>query len=185
MPNLNIRYLAEIKQRDPQLGQALEDMVNAVGTMAEQVNSNPQGSVQAPPRVSAFNVTAVGGIFDFQIQDNAPITRGLFYHIEGSLTASFTMPILIYTGPSRNFRTSLGNQTYYFRAFSQYLTSEPSPAVYYGSAATPTPVVGGGATTGPVPQASAGSGTGRTNGQDGGIGFGKNPLRGITQNSTP
>lgn len=176
--NFNIRNFSDIKQGDPKLGELLEDILVRLGNVAEQVNANPEGLGPVPSQISALNVTSAGGIFDFQIQDNSPATRGVFYHIEASLTKNFSSPVLVYTGASRNHRTNLGNQTYYFRAFSQYLTGQPSPPVYFGGTTNPTAVIGGGAVTGPVPQPSAGSGTGRTNGLDGGVGFGHNPTRG-------
>jgi len=47
-----------------------------------------------------------------------------------------------FLGSSRNLRLALGNQTLYWRAYSQYLGSDPSGPVTFGTPATA--VIGGG-----------------------------------------
>lgn len=181
MGNLAVKNEAWLTTFEPtgKLREAILSVATAVNIHAVQTNGDPTGNPQPPSQISALSVLSADGIFDFQIQDNSPVNRGVFYHIEGSLDPSFTNSFAIYSGPGRNFRTNLGNQTYYFRAFSQYLTSDPSPAFYFGSGALPTPVVGGGSFTGPTPQPSAGSGTSPTTGQGGKPqGFGLNQKRG-------
>jgi hypothetical protein len=176
---LAVKNIAWLKSYEPtgKLAEALQSITDAHNSLLVQVNGSV--TIPAPPsQVSALSVLSADGIFDFQIQDNSPVNRGVFYHIEGSLNPSFTLPVSIYTGPGRNFRTTLGNQTYYFRVFSQYLTSEPSAPVYFGSGPIPTAVVGGGSISGPPVQGSAGSGTGPSSGQSGTPqGFGKQPTR--------
>jgi hypothetical protein len=63
---------------------------------------------------------------------------------------------------------NIGNQTLYWRAYSQYLGSDPSEPVTFGTPATA--VIGGGTAAGPALQASSGSGT--ASGSEGGSGFG-------------
>jgi hypothetical protein len=81
-------------------------------------------------------------------------------------------------GASRNLYTQLGNQTLYWRAYSQYIGSMPSAPVSFGS--PPTAVVGGG-TAGPAPLPSTGSGTLPNGLVRGGNGFGINTGARITR----
>lgn len=154
--------------------EAFDDLLTYVGNIADQTVSNPIGKVLPPPAPAALNVVAANGVFDHQIQDSAPVARGVIYHIESSETPSFANAKLIYSGPSRNFSHFGGNKNLYFRAFSQYLTSEPGPPTYFGPPSSPLPVWGGGVISGPVPQPSAGSGTSPSSGNAGrpqGFGF--------------
>jgi hypothetical protein len=80
-----------------------------------------------------------------------------------------------FMGSSRNLRLALGNRTLYWRAYSQYLGSDPSEPVTFGTPATS--VTGGGTAAGPQLQASTGSGT--ASGNEGGSGFGR-----VTQSSS-
>jgi hypothetical protein len=170
MPNLTIRNLEEIRKDNPKLAEALDDIIKGVSD-----NTQPP---TAPPQVSALQVTASGGIFDIAVTDNNPVYRGVNYFVEYSSQPSFAQPHVIDLGASRNYRATFGNQTLYFRAYSQYPSSPPSAPVYYGTATKPNAVLGGGATLGPSPLPSQGSGTAPTNGTDGGAGFGKQPYRG-------
>ena len=63
----------------------------------------------------------------------------------------------------------LGNQTLYWRAYSQYIGSNPSPPVSFG---TPPIAVAGGGSSGPAPLPSAGSGVLPRGIVRGGNGFG-------------
>ena len=110
------------------------------------------------------------------ITDNSTVNRGIFYFAESDTSASFPGPHVYFLGSSRNLRVSLGNQTLYWRAYSQYLGSDPSTPVAFGT--PPTAVVGGGAVTGPQMQPSSGSGTAA--GDEGGSGFGQ-----AAQSSSP
>src|SRR5260370_10343514 len=75
-------------------------------------------------------------------------------------------------GASRNMYVQLGNQTLYWRAYSQYIGSLPSAPVSFG--APPIAVAGGGA-TGPAPLPSSGSGVFPNGVARGGNGFGIHP----------
>lgn len=173
-----IRNLEQIRKRDPFLAEALDDICAGIATMALQTNANPSGSASAPPPISGLSVTAQGGIFDVAITDGQPVSRGIEYFVEYSPTAAFTQPTVIHLGATRNWRGTLGNQTLYFRAYSQYSTGGPSTPVYFGSIGNPTPVIGGGSMTGPALQPSSGSGTAATDGRQGGAGYGHTPFRG-------
>ena len=72
-------------------------------------------------------------------------------------------------GASRNLYLQLGNQTLYWRAYSQYIGSSPSAPVPFGG--PPIAVIGGGS-SGPPPFASAGSGALENGLVRGGNGFG-------------
>jgi hypothetical protein len=180
MPNLQIPHLDIISQRDPLLGEALRAFQTSLNTVASQTGATAQGIQSTPNAPSQLNVTAAGGIFDVAIQDNLPSQVGVApdYFLEYSLTPNFIAPIVIHLGPARNHRANLGNQTLYWRTYSQNgRASQPSGKTYFGPFSAPTPVVGGGSITGPNPLASAGSGTAPTNGTRGGSGYGVLPVR--------
>jgi hypothetical protein len=169
-------YLRRNNIVDPNVRQALDDLASQIANVSSQANASTQGTMAAPPQVSSLSVTASGGIFDAAIQDNNPVSRGIEYFLEYSLTAVGPWTV-VSLGPARNWRGTLGNQTFYWRAYSQYPTSAPSGVIYFGGASSPTAVVGGGTAAGPAPQPSAGSGTAPTNGLSGGQGYGSLPTR--------
>ncbi len=109
---------------------------------------------------------AADGIYDVAITDNSPVHRGVFYFAESDTSQDFTAPRVHFLGSSRNLRIALGNHTLYWRAYSQYLGSIPSPPVTFGS---PPVAVTGGGLEGPTLQPSSGSGTATA--QQGGSGF--------------
>jgi hypothetical protein len=83
-------------------------------------------------------------------------------------------------GASRNLYVQLGNQTLYWRAYSQYIGSLPSTPVSFG--APPIAVTGGGS-SGPAPLPSSGSGVLPGGLLRGGNGFGINPGSRIARQS--
>jgi hypothetical protein len=174
---LNIPQLAQIKGRDPYLYESLTQVVAAVNSLGRATGVDPTGAIAPPVSIGALSVLAADGIFDLAIIDNSPVRRGIFYFAESDVTPSFTAPHVYFLGSSRNLRISLGNQTLYWRAYSQYTGSTPSAPVTFGSPAAA--VVGGGA-TGPALQPSSGSGTATA--QQGGSGFGTTQT--LTLNST-
>lgn len=179
-PNLQLLHLAYHTQKDPRLGETLSQIQKVLNNIAGQTATAPEGLQSPPAAPTSITVTAADGIFDVAIADNDPTNTQLSpdYFIEYSTTQNFLAPTVIYLGPARNWRRSLGNQTLYFRCYSQYArASQPSPTIYFGTTAAPTPVVGGGASSGPTVQPSQGSGTAPTNGQSGGSGFGKKDVR--------
>jgi hypothetical protein len=164
---LTIPQLAKIKGSDPYLYESLRQVVGAINALGRAAGVDPSGSIPPPAPVGGISVTAADGIFDIAITDNSPVRRGIFYFAESDTSADFTAPRVHFLGSSRNLRVSLGNSTLYWRAYSQYIGSLPSPPVSFGS--PPAPVTGGGA-AGPALQPSSGSGT--ATGQQGGSGFG-------------
>ena len=166
---LTIPQLAQIKGRDPYLYESLQQVVGAVNSLGRATGVDPAGSIAAPAPIGALSVAAADGIFDIALTDNSPVRRGIFYFAESDTTPAFIAPHVYFLGSSRNLRVALGNQTLYWRAYSQYLGSETSQPVTFGS--PPTAVAGGGTATGPALQASSGSGT--ASGSEGGSGFGQ------------
>jgi hypothetical protein len=164
---LNIPQLAQIKGRDPYLYESLKQVVGAINSMGRATGVDPAGSIAQPVAIGGENVVAANGIFDLAITDNSPVRRGIFYFAESDTSPAFPAPHVYFLGSSRNLRVSLGNQTLYWRGYSQYIGSMPSAPVAFG---TPPTAVTGGGSSGPAPQPSSGSGTATA--QQGGSGFG-------------
>ena len=167
-----IRNISYFKSTSAKLGETFSDIADTISGLAKRMNVDPQGDVTPPADISRLTVVASQGIFDIRIFDNSAVNRGINYFVEYSTTPSFTDAIQIDLGASRNAREFLGNLTLYWRAYSQYLGSQPSNPAYFGTAVAPTAVTGGGSLTGPTPQQSAGSGTSSSNGTQSGQGFG-------------
>jgi hypothetical protein len=178
----NLQYLRALSLPDfPEFGvkiaETLEDLAKGVSNVAQQTNTNPTGAPLAPPQINALNVTGQNGHFNIQIKDNNQnLYRGVNYYAEYDTTPAFSNPHTIHLGDSRDHNIFLGNGSYYWRAYSAYPGSPPSPAAYHGGYASPRMVQGGGAVGGPLLQASQGSGTG--NAGQGLVGPGVLPFRG-------
>src|SRR5205085_6164153 len=141
----------------------------ALSATSQRAGVDPAPSSPAPTPIASITVQASNGWFDIAITDPSDARPGLFYFAESDTTPAFSAPRVYFLGASRNLYVQLGNQTLYWRGFSQYIGSLPSAPVNFG--APPTAVIGGGA-NGPSPQASQGSGA-LPNGQlRGGNGFG-------------
>ena len=138
------------------------------GAGAGTLGSTP---APAPSPIASLTVQAANGWFDISITDPSDSRPGLFYFAESDTTRAFGAPRVYFMGASRNLYVQLGNQTLFWRAYSQYIGSLASSPVAFG--APPIAVAGGGA-SGPAPQPSQGSGA-LPNGQvRGGNGFGAN-----------
>lgn len=172
---LQLQQLKHVETGDPRLYSALRSIVDAVNNLGRGVGVDPAGETTAPASISAISVTAANGIFDVAITDNSSLVRGINYFVESDLTPAFAKPHVYALGPSRNARFSLGNLTLYWRAYSQYLGSQPSAPITFGN--PPMAVSGGGTIAGPAQQPSSGSGTATGDGQQGGSGFGKSLFR--------
>lgn len=164
---LGVRNLDAIKgwasAEFPGLGQrlyeTLSDIIQQQKNVAQQTNANPHGDVLPPTGIANLSVTAQNGHFAIAITDNSQIYRGINYFVEHADNASFQNPQVIDIGQSRNHTVFLGNVTRFFRAYSSYASSPPSPAAYFGGQ-TPQPVTGGGNVAGPSFSTPQGSGTG-------------------------
>jgi hypothetical protein len=108
------------------------------------------------------------------------VRPGLFYFAESDVTPGFNSPRVYFLGASRNLYVQLGNQTLYWRAYSQYIGSLPSAPVTFGN--PPTAIAGGGA-SGPSPLPSQGSGALPNGLLRGGNGFGIHTGSRVVRNS--
>jgi len=155
--------------------------VSAVNATSQRAGVDPSTPAPAPSSIASISVQAANGWFDVAITDPSEARPGLFYFAESDVTPAFSAPRVYFLGASRNLYVQLGNQTLYWRAFSQYIGSLASTPIAFGT--PPTAVVGGGS-SGPAPQASQGSGA-LPNGQvRGGNGFGSNAGSRIQRQTT-
>jgi len=168
---LSIPNLEQIRDENPYTYEAMKKIVAAVNALARTAGLDPEGNAAAPAAIGSVGVSAANGMFDVAIVDKSPVRKAIHYFLEYDTQASFPNPRPIYLGPTRNISVFLGNQTLYFRAYSQYLGSPISPKITYGN--PPTAVTGGGPAPAP-PQPPQGSG-----GAGGGPGFGEDPDAGL------
>lgn len=169
---LTVAQLAPMKDRDPYLYETLVKIVSALNAASANAGVDPANPLPAPPALAALKVQAANGWFDLAITDPAVTRPGLFYFAESDVTPAFSAPRVYFLGASRNLYVQLGNQTLYWRAYSQYVGSLASAPVTFGSPATA--VVGGGS-AGPAPLPSNGSGAVPNGLLRGGNGFGVVP----------
>src|SRR5712691_10203244 len=168
---LTVAQLAPLKDRDPYLYETLVKIVSSVNATSQRAGVDPSTPAPAPSPIASVSVQASNGWFDISITDPSAARPGLFYFAESDITPAFAAPRVYFMGASRNMYVQLGNQTLYWRAYSQYIGSLPSAPVSFGS--PPIAVAGGGA-TGPAPQPSQGSGALQNGRVRGGNGFGTN-----------
>src|SRR5271166_2417785 len=169
---LTVAQLAPLKDRDAYLYETLVKIVGAVNAASQGAGVDPSTPGQAPTPVASVMVQAANGWFDLAITDPAASRPGLFYFAESDVTPAFSAPRVYFLGASRNLYVQLGNQTLYWRAYSQYVGSLASAPVTFGSPAT---AVAGGGTSGPAPLPSSGSGALPNGLLRGGNGFGVVP----------
>jgi hypothetical protein len=175
LPNLNYHT-----QQDARLGETLKQIQAAINQLGGKAGIDPVGVYPAPVAPAQMTVTASNGWFNVTILDPNPV-RGVQYFVEWDTDPAFPQAYPHSLGPGRTLYQSLGNQTLYWRCYSQYPGSNPSPFTVFGN--PPTAVVGGGATTGPAPQPSQGTGSGQSAGKDPfpvtGVGFGRFQFKGL------
>jgi hypothetical protein len=169
---LTVAQLAPLKDRDPYLYETLVKIVSSVNATSQRAGVDPSTPAPAPSSIASLAVQASNGWFDIAIIDPSNARPGLFYFAESDTTPAFSAPRVYFMGASRNLYVQLGNQTLFWRAYSQYVGSLPSAPVTFGS--PPTAVTGGGA-TGPAPLPSSGSGVLPNGFVRGANGFGVNP----------
>src|SRR5215469_9040044 len=178
---LTVAQLAPLKDRDPYLYETLAKIVASVNATSQRAGVDPSTPVPAPSPIASIAVQAANGWFDISIVDPSDSRPGLFYFAESDTTPAFGAPRVYFMGASRNLYVQLGNQTLFWRAYSQYIGSLPSAPVTFGT--PPISVVGGGS-TGPTPLPSTGSGTLPNGLVRGGNGFGVNPGSRVTRPTT-
>lgn len=170
---LNLPNIEHVRRIDQRLYESLTKIVGVIKDIAQQTGTS-NDPLPTPPTIATISVSASNGFFSVSIIDPAGQQQpnlGLHYFIEYSTNPAFPPSIttVFDNGPSRGAYLSLGNQTLYFRAYSQFRNSKISQKVVYGGS-SPIAVSGGGS-AGPTPP-GGGSGSG-----GGGGGFG-NPTRG-------
>jgi hypothetical protein len=142
-PRLNIRNKSAIEASGKSvdgrtMGEALGDIQNGVGNIANRLSSDPSGSTVVPPKVSSTQAVHLGnGFVDVSSTDNSPnTTSAVAYHLEYADNPGFNGSIYHGGGPSRNHgRILLPNGKWWFKSYSQYQYGGPP---------------GEGSTTGPV-----------------------------------
>jgi hypothetical protein len=169
---LTVAQLAPMKDRDPYLYETLVKIVSSVNATSQRAGVDPSTPAPAPSQIASLAVQASNGWFDIAITDPSNARPGLFYFAESDTTPAFGAPRVYFMGASRNLYAQLGNQTLFWRAYSQYVGSLPSAPVTFG---TPPIGVTGGGVAGPAPLPSSGSGVLPNGFVRGGNGFGVNP----------
>lgn len=124
---LTIPQLNEIARRDAYVYEALKRIVDAVNNLGKGIGLDPSQPAGPPRAIASLSVRAQDGIFDLAIADPSPVERGIFYFAESDTSPAFPAPTVYFLGSSRNLRLALGNLTLYWRAYSQYPGSNPSP----------------------------------------------------------
>lgn len=149
------QLFSHLQHSDPRTYEGISKVIDALNGLNVRVGADPTGLITPPSAVGSVSVTAANGIFDAAITDKSPVTHGIEYFLEYDASPSFANATTIHLGPARNWRGYLGNATLYWRAYSSYRSSPPSPHIPFGA---PTAVVGGGS-AGPTIQNTQGSGT--------------------------
>jgi len=173
-----IQFLKEVTNQNPHLGRLLDSIIQNMDGMANHLGVSQAGRVAPPPLLQGINVAFNNGTVHVVLTHNVPIKKNLHYFVEADTSAAFAQPHVFDLGASRTLFTALpnkdgsGNQlNWHFRGYSQYLGSNPSKPLNFGTKFNPTAVqVGGSAQF--TPLASTGSGTAAANGQQGGQGLG-------------
>jgi hypothetical protein len=173
------QFAQRVQMESSATAHALRILENAVNRLARNLGASPTGDSSAPPDIGQVNVVHSGEIAHLTITDSQPITKHVNYFAEVATEPNFLQPHVIHMGVSRGALLNLptndssgAQQTYYVRAYSQYLGSKPSRPVVFGAPGVPTGISMSG-TTNLTLQPSTGSGTATSDGQQGHYGFGR------------
>src|SRR5260221_11234121 len=139
---LTVAQLAPLKDRDPYLYEPRVKIVSALNATSQRAGVAPSTPAPAPSSIASLTVQASNGWFDLAIADPANSRPGLFYFAESDATPGFNSPRVYFMGSSRNLYVQLGNQALYWRAYSQYIGSQPSSPATFGN--PPSALSGGG-----------------------------------------
>jgi hypothetical protein len=190
------QFLKQIKNSWPHLGILLETMFENVDVMANHLGMDMKGRVAAPPTLAGLNVAAGSDHVHVTINDASTVKKNIHYFVEWSANdPTFASPNVEHLGASRGRVLALpakngsgATNQYYFRAYSQYLGSDPAQKqAYFGTVGAPTAVTLTGASTLNLLQ-STGSGTASGDGSQGGYGLGRpleRPIPGPKRPITP
>ena len=165
---LTVPEIESARQIDARLYEALKKIIAGINALGVRIGVDPHGTIAAPPAPADISVSAADGIFDIAVKDPSSPMHGINYFLESATNAAFLNPTVYDLGATRNARIQLGNQALYWRTYSQYLGSNPSPPTTFGGPA-PTAVTGGGP-NGPAPNPPQGSGANPAGSGGGGFG---------------
>jgi hypothetical protein len=178
------KHTQAIQVRDRETAAAFRLVEDAINRLGRSAGASPVGDVAQPAPIQAVNVKVSGETAHVTITDNSALSRNIHYFLEYANEPNFLAPHVEHLGTSRGRVLSLpanddtgAPQSYYFRGYSQYPGSKPSPHVLLGPQGSPTAVQMTG-TTNMTLLPSTGSGTAAPNGQQGGQGFGTFGKRG-------
>src|SRR5579864_8802672 len=172
----------------PEVADEFRNLEQALNTIAQHTNANPLGPVDSPPQISSVIATPKGGgVHQITIQDSNPVARGINYFAEYSQTSDFANFTTVPMGPSRQVDIAPGTGPIFVRAYSSYLTSQPSTPVYHGGDPANQTAVNSTGTTAAVAAGIAGTGSGTepSNNPKGAAGFGFDPVRGFNSPQIP
>jgi hypothetical protein len=190
------QFLKQIKNTWPNLGTLLEVMFENLDVMANHLGMDTKGKVAAPPALAGLNVASGSDHVHVTITDTSQVKKNIQYFVEWSANdPTFANPHVEHLGASRGRVLALpakdggGNTiSYYFRAYNQYLGSDPqTKRAYLGTAGSPTAVTLTGASRLTLLSAT-GSGTAAADGSQGGYGLGfslQRPPAGPKRPATP
>jgi hypothetical protein len=174
------QFLKEIKNRDPHLGMFLESFFDSVNVSLNHLGMDAKGLHHPPDPIAGLNIAAGTDHVHVTLTDASAVKKNIRYFVEYSVNdPNFSQPHVEELGASRGRVLNLPakdnggvQQKYYFRAYSQYMGSNPqSKHIYYGTIGSPTAVQLTGASQLTL-LPSMGSGTGRADGTQGGSGIG-------------
>lgn len=154
MADLSPRYLRQIKAKYPDIGNCLQDVVDAHNNVAQQANASPVGVTPGPVSHSALKVTGGNGFFSAQITDNSPSFRGKENFLEVSEDAAFpeNKVHVMHLGASQSWYGYLGPKKLHFRSYPAYPTSGPASPIYAknvdGTSGTAPEIAGNGTASG-------------------------------------
>lgn len=165
--------------KDPVMRSAVVSIQDAINKLGSHLAADPVGETSAPPPLQAVNVKTSGEMVHVTFTHNVPINKNIHYFLEYDTDPSFSNAKVTHNGTSRtippfSLPTQDDNgtpQNWFFKGYTQYPGSNPSPALYFGGL-TPLPVTLSG-TTKLTLQPSTGSGTAAPDGQQSGSGFGR------------
>jgi len=137
------------------VAKALDDLNSGVGTVANRLANDPNGTEVIPTNIAGVSAKHLGnGLVDIAINDPSLIQSAISYHVEYDTNPNFTSSRYAFLGPSRNHTITLPNGIYYIKAYSQYqYGGSPSNGKVTG------PIVVQGSASGTL-LATQGSGTG-------------------------
>lgn len=141
---LNVPQIASMK--DKNLADALQRIVDHINLGSRALRFDPQGTFPAPKQVASVNVVGGTGAADIAITDNSIVGSGevepIAYWLEYSTDPNFINPppYQVHLGAARNAHLKVPVAKLYFRVYSQYFGSLPSPPVVFGGTGAATQV---------------------------------------------